>query len=252
MPQPLLRVKNIRQTTWGPIALEQNPKLAALIMKYIATWSQAEIGLGNLLAVALGLERNTAFAAVQMYLRLTSADARRSVLDAAAHAMLDRTDYRLFTLTMRALRPIRSRRNDFAHGYWGMSPELDDALLWIGADDHIVYDAIMSGTQPKHPSLGLTNALSIAADAHRQRWDSIMVYRLKDLSDDLTNVQAGTDLITLLWLILHPGAQALRDARRQDLYNRRLIQAVVQSETNPENSSESPPSPPPENPSEKA
>jgi hypothetical protein len=79
---------------------------------------------------------------------LSSAEARRSVLDTAAKQSLSDDDYALFSLTMKALKPARDRRNDFAHGIWGTADELPDALLWISADDHIKYRSYVRGGIP--------------------------------------------------------------------------------------------------------
>lgn len=216
MPQPLSRVKNVTAIHMGSHALQVYPRLAALIVRYIAVWSQTEIELGGVLALILRLEEATAFAAVQMYLRLTSADARRSVIDAAAKSMLHETDYRLFSLTMKALRPIRARRNDFAHGYWGLTPELEDALLWVGSDDYIAFNAIMSGAVPRSPDdPARRSLLGAAADAWQQHKDSIMVYRKPDLEGDMAQVQEGASAVRALMSALHPH-EPQRDAKRQE------------------------------------
>jgi hypothetical protein len=213
----------------GSHALQVYPRLAAQIVRYIAIWSQTEIELGGVLALVLRLEQATAFAAVQMYLRLTSADARRSVLDAAAQSMLAEVDYGLFSLVMKALRPIRARRNDFAHGYWGLTPELENALLWVGADDYIAYNAVMSGAVPQNPGfLGSQTMLGAAADAWQRHKDSIMVYRQADLENEVEQAEQGALAVHALIGALHPYEKE-RDAKRQGLLNLRLIQAVSQS-----------------------
>jgi hypothetical protein len=160
MPQPLNRVKKLQSMGWGPGAFAEHPALAAYVLQCIARWTQTEISLGRLLAVTIGLEPDSAFAAVQMYLRLTNAESRRSVLTAAAEAMLSKDDYALFERTMKAIAPVRARRNDFAHGMWGYSSELKDALLWVGGDDYIAYDTIMAGAT-RADSSGRRNGLFV-------------------------------------------------------------------------------------------
>lgn len=61
---------------WGPGAFAAQPKLASYVLQRIARWTQTEIALGKLLAILLGLQPELAFAAVQMYLHLTNAEAR--------------------------------------------------------------------------------------------------------------------------------------------------------------------------------
>lgn len=103
-----------------------------------------------------------------MYLRLNNAEARRSVLDAAASTTLSTDDYTLFALTMKAIKPIRDRRNDFAHGFWGITAELPDALLWVSADDHIAYDVALLGPDPAGKTLA--HAAINAHNDHRERY----------------------------------------------------------------------------------
>jgi len=239
MPQPLSRVRRVRSITWGPLALDSRPNLAALIMRHIATWSQTEILLGGILAIVLRLEQAIAFAGVQMYLRLSSAEARRSVLDAAAKAMLATPDYELFSLTMRAIKPVRSRRNDFAHGFWGITDELPDALLWVAADDQLTYDTTLLGAHPQNLQSPYEGLLTSAIDAFDRHQESIMVYRMPDLSDDLSRAREATLAVNLLWEAFHPYGRE-RDAKRQELRNLHLIQAVLQSESTDESTPKAP------------
>jgi hypothetical protein len=239
VPQPLKRVKNVSSTTWGPGVLQERPQLAALIMHCIASWSQTEVALGTLLAYLLELQEASAFAAVQMYLRLNSAEARRSVLDGAAKSMLSTENYGLFALTMKAITPVRSRRNDFAHGVWGIAREIIDGLLWVSADDHLAYDCVSSGATPRSSGPGL---LSSVFEAHDKHLDSIQVYRLQDLTVDAQRANDASLAVKLLGWSLHPFEQpAGRDARRQELLSLRLIQGASQSASDSESAPASPP-----------
>jgi hypothetical protein len=250
MPQPLLRIKKVSSTTWGSGVLGQHPKLAALIMHCIASWSQTEVSLGTLLAYMLGLRTDAAFAAVQMYLRLNSAEARRSVIDAAAQSMLTAEDYKLFDLTMRAIKPVRSRRNDFAHGIWGVASEIPDGLLWVISDDHLAYESVTSGAHPKLGGLGLMSTVFEAHDRHRE---SIMVYRAPDLEANARNAAEASMAVKLLGWVLHPFEKPeLSDARRQELLNLNLIRAVSRSGNGDENIPAAQLSLPPENPGSRA
>jgi hypothetical protein len=240
MPQPLRRVKKVSGITWGAV-LPARPQLASLILDCITIWSQTEIRLGTLLAVILRAEHG--FAAVQMYLRLTSADARRSVLDAAAKSMLSNDDYNLFSLTMKALKPVRDRRNDFAHGLWGTAAELPDALLWVASDDYLAYGAVWLGASPKNQNG--PGMLSPMFEAHEDHLDAIQVYRKSDLDSDTERANEASLAAFHLTQALN-SSFAGRDAIRQMLCQMRLIQAVLR----PESASEDKPSPPPQQPPE--
>ncbi|MGA2412666.1 MAG: hypothetical protein ABSG46_20075, partial [Candidatus Binataceae bacterium] len=241
MPQPLLRVKDAHALTWGAGVLEDRPTLASIILNCIATWSQTEITLGSLLAGILHAENG--FAAVQMYLRLTSADARRSILDAAAHSMLNADSYKLFTLTMKAIKPVRERRNDFAHGIWGIAAEIPDALLWIAPDDKLAYEAAWQGAIPKHGKPGILAPFLQAHEAHRE---AIYVYRKSDLDADVARATDAALAAMYLTQTLNSAAGAQQSATRQLLLGVPLIQGVLQSENSDEGKSSPQPQPPPE------
>lgn len=176
MPQPLIRVKKVNSITWGAYALSQRPRLTSHVMKCIAQWAQTEIKLGSLLAALL---KSDLAAGTSMYLRLNNLEARRSILDAAAATTLNSENYTLFAMTMDALKPIRKRRNDFAHGLWGITAELPDALLWVSADDHIAYNVVLLGPSPKGKTI-----MQAAIDAHEEHQENVMVYREGDLQRD--------------------------------------------------------------------
>jgi hypothetical protein len=218
MPQPLSRVKKLSVMGWGPGAFAEHPKLATYILQCIARWTQTEIGLGNLLAIILGLQPEAAFAAVQMYLRLTSAEARRAVLSAAAEAMLEKNDHALYEQVMKAIAPIRARRNDFAHGMWGYSSEIKDALLWDGGDDYLAFQTVMAGATRKGQTL-----LTSVGTAYDQHQSAIMVYRQSDLKTDMNRTMQAMLAVAYLGEVLHPYEKE-RDAKRQKLLALPLFQ----------------------------
>jgi hypothetical protein len=205
-------------------------------MRCITLWAETEIRVGTVLAAIFRLETGSAFAGVQMYLRLNSAEARRSVLDEAAKSMLSEAGYPLFELTMKALKAVRERRNDFAHGLWGLSNDLPDALLWVKADDQLAYEAILSGAHPLKASGGILGSVGEASHRHQE---SIMVYRQPDLEQDLQRAQEALVAVNYLELALHPYGKE-RDAMRQELSNVPLIRKYLQArdpETPPESQS---------------
>jgi hypothetical protein len=216
--------KGHRLYTWGTIALDRNPKLAAMVMECIATWSETEVLLGAFLAALLKLE--SAYAVVRMYLRLNSADARRSVIDAAAHAMLNDDDYKLFSVTTKALKAARNRRNDFAHGVWGMTTELPDALLWASADDRLAYDVIAHGAVPAK-SKGAPRR-SHFFQAREEFLETIQVYRFADLQGDVRNAREALMAAFCLRDALHPDS-LVREARRRELLELPLLRKSIES-----------------------
>jgi hypothetical protein len=64
-----------------------------------------------------------------MYQALSSSEARRAALRAAAEVRLSKDDFLLFQAIVKVTTPQRNVRNHFAHHIWGRSPQVKDALL---------------------------------------------------------------------------------------------------------------------------
>jgi hypothetical protein len=68
---------------------------------------------------------------IAMYEALDSSNARRSILLAAARTILKDSEVDWIEAVQRAVKPIFSVRNNFAHHLWGRSKDIPDALLLI-------------------------------------------------------------------------------------------------------------------------
>jgi hypothetical protein len=174
MPQPLSRVKTIKFSVWGTIAFRNRPDLAISITEIIGQWAETELRFAGLLAVLLKSEMPTGMA---MYLSLSGAEARRAVLDGAAEKVLSQEERALYFKTMKAIKPVRDRRNEFAHGVWGFCDELPDALLWAKPEHRIARDIAMHEARLAKDHEALKNLAT-------SQMPEIMVYRRSDLSTD--------------------------------------------------------------------
>jgi hypothetical protein len=177
MPQPLSRLRSdVSSINWSPTAIRDRPTLTAHIMSVIAACSHLEAELGRLLSHFLGAEPGVGMA---MYLALSGGEAKRSVLNAAASEALDGNpvDLVTFKLVEKATKPIRKRRNEFAHGIWGTCDELPDALLWHKANDTLLFERRIFETAKKQTVLPLM-------DLYRSYYASVLVYRLDELEEN--------------------------------------------------------------------
>ena len=131
-PQPLSRV--IRGDTLIRIdrVFQQRADLQGYVAEVIRlgalidhTWSLVLIGL-------LKADRRTG---VAMYQALTSAEAKRAALGAAATSRLQADDVTLFKACLRAGEGVRRVRNNFAHRIWAYTQDVPDALLLCDPED---------------------------------------------------------------------------------------------------------------------
>ena len=131
-PQPLSRV--VRGDTLMRIdrVFQERPGLHGYVAEVVRlgalidyTWSLVLIGL-------LKADRRTG---VAMYQALTSAEAKRAALVAAATSRLQADDVMLFKACLRAGEAVRRVRNNFAHRIWAYSQDVPDALLLCDPED---------------------------------------------------------------------------------------------------------------------
>jgi hypothetical protein len=92
----------------------------------IAVWAEVEVALGELLCEALEAAAGPFAAAYQA---LNSSGAQNSVAAAAISYGLNETQRELFEAIMMVFRAAKKDRDRIAHGTWGWSEQLPDALL---------------------------------------------------------------------------------------------------------------------------
>jgi hypothetical protein len=177
MPQPLSKVRTSKFSRWGTIVMRSRPQLALLVVEIVAAWAETEAQLVQLLSTLLKSEKAVG---MSMYLNVSGAEARRAMLDGAAEKSLSAEDHALYSKTMKAIRPVRNRRNEFAHGIWGNCDELPEALLWAKAEarlahDIAIHEARLAGDNDKVAKLA------------KSQMPGIMVFRGKDLQRDYKN-----------------------------------------------------------------
>lgn len=95
-------------------------------MHVIANWAHIDGDLSVILTTMLGADVHIGAA---MYQALSSAEAKRAALLAAAKEALPDWKYIILQAALKATKPSRDQRNDFAHHVWGTAPELPDAIL---------------------------------------------------------------------------------------------------------------------------
>lgn len=176
--------------------------------------------MGRLLSQFLGAEPGVGMA---MYLALSGGEAKRSVLTAAATEALggNPDDLNLFTLVDLATRPIRKRRNDFAHGIWGTCEELPDALLWHKANEALLLERRIFETAKKQAVLPLL-------DLYRRYYESVLVYRLSELEESANQaLEAQWSIIYLMNALSFD--EDTRVEARTKLYDLPLIARQVAS-----------------------
>lgn len=131
MPQPLSRVAPNAEVMLGNAGdrpIERHPRLAAVALEAIASWSNVEAFLLRLFLQLFGGNQSLASS---VYLSLEGQSAKTAAIRAAAkEALSGRADELAVLDAILAIAKTNEKdRNKLAHGSWGDSSELTDALL---------------------------------------------------------------------------------------------------------------------------
>jgi hypothetical protein len=111
-----------------PNAPEHYPALAAKVVVVLAAWSHLETKVGFVFSRLLGAEEEKGIA---IYNALSNMGAHTldQVFDAVAAIALNQ-EQRDFAQAIRGMtKSVKDQRNPLAHGFWGISPDIPDALL---------------------------------------------------------------------------------------------------------------------------
>jgi hypothetical protein len=139
MPQPLSRAApdaSIMVGNAGDRPLERHPRLAAVALEAIASWSNVEAFLLRLFVQLLG---GAEALATSVYMALEGQSAKSSAIRAAASTVLrDKPQVMAVLEAILAIaRTNEKDRNKLAHWVWGDSADLPDALLLFDPRIHL-------------------------------------------------------------------------------------------------------------------
>lgn len=186
MPNPLSRVLPGRPFFFlsHDAPFDQKPELILDVMSVISTWSYCEVQAAELLSDFINAEFRTAYA---MLNALTSSEARRAAMLAAAKVALSADDLKLYEGVEAAVRPSRNTRNAFAHGLWGSLPRLRSSLLLVRSEDltesHIAWAEMGNrGSPDMYPGLDYSQVWVYTAKelkkARESAWEALVLIRM--------------------------------------------------------------------------
>lgn len=171
MPNPLSKVKPIKSMKFDNTALTLRPVLAINIGNTLAEWARLDAVIGSVFTRLMDAEEK----GPAIYGALISGNAQEQALDAVANLMLDKDHLDLFNAIKSITKRPRDQRNNLAHGSWGYSDEIPDALLWVSPKELVRLNQrtdsyaqnIGLGSQPDFPQIDR---------------DQVLVYREPDFA----------------------------------------------------------------------
>ena len=183
MPRSL--PENSKISTGAGWPLDQRPALATRIARIAVLWSRVEERLGCVTVQLLGAEP---IAGTRMYEALTSSADRVALLRAIAQDRLDEEMRgRLESLLVRYA-DVRWKRNKVVRGYWYVSDEHPDDLVWADpADEAVDAGAFWSGFRASND---FRTKLEYASSYRRKRPDYLLFNKeeLDAIIDDIRSI----------------------------------------------------------------
>jgi hypothetical protein len=192
-------------------------------MRVIAHWSHIE---GDLAAIMGKLLKADVALTTAIYQAVVNQDTKRTmVATAVKSAGLHEWQTTLFDAVMRSTKPSREERNAFAHGVWGESKDVPDAVLLMRPRVVIDRNAKMHELYKN----GLDTISSASYD-----YSQIMVYRQGDFDTAVSAAISAEYYHSMLYLVI--GDPSTEQARRQLLHERPIQEAVeaLTRESSPE------------------
>lgn len=139
--KPLTTAFPKAHATFGVGYVEDRPQAAAIIGRIVTSWADIEVQCARLLGELL----ETGIPAVAaVFSSLRSGRAQHDALEAAAKVVLDNADYELFAAHMARRASLEKERNDLAHGCFGISVALPNAVIWASQPDFLTFTSTIN------------------------------------------------------------------------------------------------------------
>ena len=143
-------------------------------------WTDIELQVGLALAAILKADNP---ASVALFLAIRTSPMRRAALSAVARRLLTGDDLNAFEALLLVYQRLEKQRNALAHGVFGYSMAIPDALLWDSIENHA--DFLINVYLAEYRGAPLP-------DPHEKLRKNMFVYRRSDLEEllgQLTELQ---------------------------------------------------------------
>jgi hypothetical protein len=198
MPQPLRKTCPISFS-----GLVNRPEHAMAIGNIVGVSGRLENALGWLMAF---LSQGSAAITIAMFNAVSSTEAQRAMLAAAAEHRLRGAERDAFDDLMEDFRPRYRERNRIIHNVWGHSDAHPDKALWWKSSDLSTSAAALA-------------ASATVEDVHKTEQDDLslkaMAYTVKDLQDIAARLAEFTGRVqnfVYLLSMAHPAIAAVTNA----------------------------------------
>lgn len=195
----------------------KNPELSGRVLMVLSAWGKLDTEMGVVFASFLNTQAEIG---VAIYNQLTNQNTQDGAMRSAASLVLDRHQLDLFLALMKVAKGPRDQRNEMAHGIWGFSEDLPDALLLLNPKIALKLRGQVVAASEFLKSLGpgaaVTDGMLTRITNSPRIGEDIWVYRQPDLDAIHKQIAEAIDL----WSDF---ARFIWDALRADTARRRLF-----------------------------
>ncbi len=170
------------------------PEHAGALGQIVSMSGYLESLLGHLLAY---LTQTSAPVAMAMFHSVTSTDAQRAMLTAAAEQRLMGAELEEFRDLMAEFRTRYGERSRLVHNVWGDSPAHPDKAIWCAAKDTTIYSANLAAVRDTQE----LDLLQVSPTG--ELWRKCSTYTLRDLQDVFVRLQTYTFRVQAFVMKMH-------------------------------------------------
>ena len=235
MPQPMNRVTPQPMASFNSADLSKVSHLIIYPMQVIATWSEIDSILTEMLARFTTSDFEVI---VSMLHSVRSQEAQLDMIKAAAKHVLPAADYDLFSRVEKSTKVSRTRRHQYAHHLWGVPNDPPDSLALLDPKNNLrglaeiesKFRAWASNIGNSMESHIFSSAFSDSEQIPTDHidWSRVKLYREDDLKRDVGDARNALRWFSLLSVVLVDPFPEVKDAARQRL----LSELPILDETN--------------------
>lgn len=188
----------------------ERPAHAKLIGECLMAWPSIELCFAEILAALL---KTDSPAAVAVYLKLRRRTNRVEAITAAANNILDEDERDLLCAILRVSDRIETQRNDLAHGHFGACDYLPDDILWINAEEYVMFRVAFYGNGPRADTL----------------FQHLFYYTLEDLGDVGDQIVELFHMLTRFHALLREPNGRAPGSRRRELFDQLICLVPIRA-----------------------
>ncbi len=230
MPQPLSSFGTLRCTFYEN-DIEKHPHLAVEIVRILTAWAHLETKMGAIFSQLLGGENENGVAIYNVVSNM-GAHTVDQVFGAVERVALASAEREVCFALRLITRGVRDLRNPIAHGFWGLSPDIPDALLLRSPRESLTASTglIRRFTKLFKDSKGRLipgEELVKVAELKKEDIGEVFVYRKKDFEFISKRIQTVSDYWSEFdYLAFSSEAHIVEQARRRLLGRGEVLDRV--------------------------